>query len=128
MSRALIDRAAGRKSKYGVRLDAVGKMRRTLDGVVYDSAVERDHAAELVLRQKAGHIRGWARQQNFKLEVNGVHIAYHRVDFVVNNLDGTDSIEEVKGAVTDSWRIKHRLFTALFPHIPYIVIPARKLR
>lgn len=128
-SQAVIDRALGRKrSKYGVRTDVVGKLRRTLDGRVYASAAERDHAAKLELDRKTGRILSWKPQVPFSLRVNGKLICVHIVDFVVVENSGDQRVDEVKGCATEVWRMKRRLLEALNPWIPYNVIPARSVR
>lgn len=43
-------------------------------------------------------------------------------DFEVTFADGRTEVHEVKGAETDVWRIKSRLFQALFPYVVYRVI------
>lgn len=113
---------APKRSKYGVRTDAIGKLTRTLDGRVYHSKAERNYAAELELLRKCGKIRSWEPQAAFLLTVNEKPIGYHYVDFRVVNLDGSVEVHEVKGAVTDLWRWKRAHFEAQHPEIPYKVI------
>ena len=59
LDRPLIEKALGRRSKFNVRTDMAGKLRRTLDGVVYDSAAERYYAAQLTLEHNTGCIMEW---------------------------------------------------------------------
>lgn len=111
-----------KRSKYGVRQDAVGRLTRTLDGRVYHSKAERDYAAELEIKRKCGKILRWEPQAAFLLTVNEKPIGYHYVDFRVVNLDGSQEVHEVKGAVTDLWRWKRAHFEAQHPEISYKVI------
>jgi hypothetical protein len=123
---------ARKRSKYNVDRSALGKLRRTLDGVVYDSAAERDYAAELEHAKRLGIIADVLRQVRFSLFAwspdteYGTVVCDHIVDFVVVNNDGTKEIREVKGVATDSWRIKRKLFEQNYPRIPYVVIKQKR--
>ena len=67
-------------------------------------------------------------QKTFRMAVNGRHVTGHRVDFFVTFTDGRQEVYEYKGFETAAWRIKHKLFEALYPDIPYIIIRARDLK
>jgi hypothetical protein len=127
MPRPIISQAV-KRSKYGVRQDAVGKLRRTLDGVTYDSAKERDYAATLFLLVKCGKARGIQRQAPIPLQVGNKTIGYHYVDFLLTKLDGTQEVHEVKGYETELWKWKKAHFEAQYPHIRYTVVPARRVK
>lgn len=106
-----------KRSKYGVRHDAAGKVARTLDGVLYDSAAECRYAAELNIRQKAGAIDSWDRQVVKPLSVHNQLICRMVIDFrVIHNHGRTPAIEyvDVKGHVTPEWRLKAKLFEAIY--------------
>jgi len=66
-------------------------------------------------------------QKTFRMIVNGKTITSHRVDFFVTYSDGREEVYEFKGFETKEWKIKHKLFEALYPEIPYIVVRARDL-
>lgn len=103
------------RNKYGAK--------RTLyDGNVYHSKREADYARGLDLRMKAGEIGGWIRQVPYDLEVNGQKICRYIADFVVVDKEGKKEIHEVKGMVTGVWKIKEKLFRALYPDIELKVI------
>lgn len=111
-----------RRSKFGV----AAPEQRTLKGQLYDSKLEMRYAMQLELLRNAvredERVVDIKRQVSIKLEVNGVLICRHIVDFVVTYADGRIEYHEVKGYETDTWRIKHALFKALFPHCTYRVI------
>ena len=113
-----------KRSKYGVRQDVAGKLRRTLNGKVYDSAAERDHAANLEVRKKCGEITAYREQVPFRLLVNGKTIGFHYVDFLIYHDDKGEWVEEVKGHETELWKWKRAHFEAQYPEIPYRVIKA----
>ena len=54
--------------------------------------------------------------------MNGKHICNHYVDFIVTKNDGSIEAHEYKGFRTGVWLLKMKLFKALYPEIPYIVI------
>lgn len=115
-------RAKWKRSKFGVDQSTLGKVRRTLDGVVYDSAFERDYASKLAHQKKLGIILDYKRQVSVRLEVAGKLICTHVVDFVITTADGKDEVRECKGVQMPDWKIKRKLFEALFPGTPYIVV------
>lgn len=105
-------------SKYGNKTSSY-------NGVLYHSKKEAGYAKELDYRLKAGDIKGWERQIKISLDVNGYHICNYYMDFVVEENDGTKTYVEVKGFVTDVWRIKYKLFEALYgddPNINLLVV------
>jgi len=98
-------------NKYGVA--PVGQ--RTYNGVVYASKAEAVYASELDLRVKAREIKGWVRQRKFVLDVNGKHICNYIIDFEVFFMNGEFEFIEVKGHETPEWKLKFKLFEALYP-------------
>jgi len=84
----------------------------------YDSKFEAGYAADLKLRQKAGDIKSWESQVNLDLNVNGYRVCQYRIDFIVYHNDGTVEYVETKGYPTPIWRLKWKLFEALFSDIP----------
>ncbi len=97
-----------RTSKFGAKRARYGDY-------VYHSRKEARYAAELDLRVKAGELKGWRRQVNIPLYVNGKKICSYIIDFVEELADGTEVYTEVKGFDTREWAIKHSLFCALYP-------------
>lgn len=96
---------------------------RTYSGVVYDSKSEALYAFKLDAMKASGEIKGWSRQVPFPLEVNGKLICKFVVDFVVAEHEW-DVIHEVKGWMTPEFRLKLKLFKALYPDMPYKVVRA----
>ena len=58
-----------KRSKYGVKIDEMGRQERTRDGIVFSSKREMQRYAELKLLQKAGEIRELELQPEFPLHV-----------------------------------------------------------
>lgn len=92
----------------------------------YDSGFEAGYAAELDLRQKAKQIKSWERQVKIPLDVNGYHIANYFIDFVVYHLDGITEYVEIKGYATETWRLKWKIFEALYCDKPDVVLTVVK--
>jgi hypothetical protein len=63
--------------------------------------------------QRAGEIIKWERQVKIPLEVNGYLVANYYIDFVVYR-DGETEYVECKGYPTPEWKLKWRLFEALY--------------
>lgn len=103
-----------------------GAKRQLYEGHTYHSKKEAGYAAELDLRQRAGDIKGWERQVKIDLRVNGYHITNYFVDFLIIHNDGTNEYVEVKGFETDVWRIKWRLFEALYSGMPDVLLSVMK--
>lgn len=113
-----------RRSKYGIDLSRVGRLKRTYDGILYASQAEARYAAKLDLLRRAGKIRHWSRQARYEI---GPHICLV-ADFVVFPNAGGVEVHEVKGMRLATWKIKEKLFRAKYPDIPLIEIDARTLQ
>lgn len=100
------------RNKYGAR-------RATYDGVSYHSKREAEYAMRLdqlkTARLKKERVQEWKRQVRIPLDVNGRHVCDWVCDFEVTYADGRVELVEVKGFATPEWRLKERLFRALYP-------------
>ena len=104
-------RRAGRhlvtRSKYGVRTDVAGKLARTCDGIVFDSAAECRRYGELKLLEQVGQIVRLRCQVRYPLAVwhvgpesaegteIGVYVADFEYDYVLPG--------DCQGAVSGFW-------------------------
>lgn len=79
-----------------------------------DSKFEAGMAQELELLVKAKQIKSFQEQVKIPLEVNGYHICNYFIDFVIEHNDGTTEYREAKGFATDVWKLKWKLFEALY--------------
>ena len=95
-------------------------------GSIYDSKFEASCAADLELLKKAGEITRWERQVKIPLEVNGYLIANYYIDFVSYHKDGTVEYIEAKGYATPVWRMKWKLFEALYADKPGVILTVIK--
>ena len=80
----------------------------------YDSNFEAGYGAGLELRVKAKDIQSFETHQKIELNVGNFHICNYYIDFVVYHNDGTIEYVETKGYPTTVWRLKWKLFEALF--------------
>lgn len=104
-------RGAGKRSKYGVRTDEIGKQKRTVDGRLFASEAEANKYCELKLLQTAGVISNLECQKRFRLTVNGVFVTTYIADFVFSQ-DGVMVVMDRKGFQTDVYKIKKQLMLA----------------
>lgn len=79
-----------------------------------DSKFEAGVAQSLELLKKAGEIRDFQEQVKIPLVVNGYHICNYYIDFVIQHNDGTTEYREAKGFATDVWKLKWKIFEALY--------------
>jgi hypothetical protein len=71
-------------------------------------------------------IKSYEVEHTFDLEVSGQLICKHRVDFLVVTREGIPEVHEFKGYATKDWKLKRKLFMALYPGIKYHVIGNRQ--
>lgn len=79
-----------------------------------DSKFEAGKAQELTLLKRAGEIKDFKEQVKLALVVNDFHICNYYIDFVIEHNDGTIEYLETKGYPTDVWKLKWKLFEALY--------------
>jgi hypothetical protein len=112
------------KAEYFRRTKYHNKSCRCRAGHYHQSVLEANYCDQLALLVKAGEILSYEGQVRYEFNVGGVHICDHLVDFVVKTKEGKDEVHEVKGFQTDVWRIKYKLFKALYPDTAYHIIAA----
>lgn len=92
-----------------------GNRKTEVNGILFDSKLEAGRWSELCLLAHGGAITGLARQVDYPLVVEGVHICTYRADFVYTELaTGALVVEDAKGHATESYRLKKRLLKALY--------------
>lgn len=88
----------------------------------HDSCMEAGYCDQLSMLKTMKEIRDFKTQVSYSFDINGAHICNHIVDFLVEDKDGHLEVHEVKGFANEVWRIKFKLFEALYPEIPYRII------
>lgn len=93
-------------------------------GHIHLSRGEARWCEQLELRRKSGEFKRFEVEKNYRLEINGVLICNHKPDFTIYPTDDNNNfwIEEYKGFPTDLWKMKMKIFKALFPRVDYVVI------
>ena len=86
----------------------------------FDSKFEAGKAQELELLKKAGEIVDYQKQVKIPLIVNNYIICNYYMDFVVEHNDGTLEYLEMKGFATETWKLKYKLFEALYSEKPNV--------
>lgn len=86
------------------------------DGIKFHSAKEARRYGELKLLERAGEVYGLRLQPRFPLEVNGKLICTYVGDFEYSPKDIKDRpiVEDAKGFRTPEYKLKAKLFEALF--------------
>lgn len=96
------------RSKYHAKKTVV-------DGITFDSKREADRYLVLKSMEEDGAIEDLRRQVRYELvpafDVDGRHYrpAYYVADFVYRE-DGREVVEDVKGMMTDVYKLKSKLF------------------
>ena len=83
-----------------------------------DSKFEAGKANELRMLKKAGEIKDFEEQVKIPLVVNGYIVCTYYVDFKITHNDGTIEYLETKGVAMDVFKIKWKLFEALYSDKP----------
>lgn len=103
---------------------------RCLSKHLHDSKLEANHCNSLMADMKSGKVLSYECQVPFEMKVNGILICKHIVDFMVlrTKTEHLYEVHECKSFITKTaaWSIKHKLFKALYPSIPYIIVTANK--
>jgi len=99
---------AKRKHKFNA-------VKTQVDGIVFDSKVEAKRYGELKLLESAKEIRGLKVHPRYPLDVEGFHICDYIADFAYRE-PGTpyEVVEDVKGFETPDFKLKEKLFRALY--------------
>lgn len=100
----------GGRSKYHAKKTCV-------DGITFDSKREADRYLTLKSMEEDGTIEDLRRQVRYELvpafDVDGRHYRpiYYVADFVYMDKEtGKEVVEDVKGMITDVYRLKSKLF------------------
>lgn len=98
----------------------------------HDSKLEANYCNRLLAMKQKREIISYDVQVPIELNVNGVLVCKHIVDFMIQFPNKSPFIplpyqtecHDTKGVKTKDWVIKHKLFKALYPDIKYVVVTA----
>ena len=91
-------------------------------GKFYDSKFEAFFGQKYEQMRKRGEIKGFDPHYRIPLVVNGYTVCDYYIDFAVYHNDGTTEFIECKGYPTPAWKLKWKLFCALFEDDPNVKI------
>lgn len=92
-----------------------GNRKTVVDGITFASAKEARRYGDLKLLERAGEISALRLQPRFPLEVEGKLICTYVADFAyICKGEAEETIEDVKGVQTPVFKIKRKLFEALY--------------
>jgi hypothetical protein len=98
----------------------------------FGSGFERDYSCELDLRIKAGDVIRYDKQVviplDFVVDGRTWRIATYKIDFVVECADGYTEYVETKGREFPEWKLKWKMFEALYSHKPMVRLLVVKQR
>lgn len=86
-----------------------------IDGIRFASKKEARRHSYLVLLERAGEIKNLVRQPRYPLTVNGLHVCTYIADAEYEEVkSGRTVTEDTKGVLTAEFKIKAKLFHALY--------------
>lgn len=94
------------------RRNKFGNVRTEVDGIKFHS--KKEAARYLVLKelQEQGAISNLRLQVSHQITVLGVKICRYISDFEYTDAEGNQVVEDVKGRITDVYRLKKKLMKA----------------
>ena len=100
-----------------------------VDGIKFASKKESERYIQLKLLQTAGIIKSFSCQPEFVLQEGyrrkdkkKIRAIKYIADFQVEYFDGHTEIEDVKGILTQVFRIKQKMLEKLYPDINFKVV------
>lgn len=124
-------RKARRRSKYGVDISALGKLERTVDGILFASKDEATRYVILKRREVMGEIKSLTLQPCFEIipaftDGSGKRhrSTHYTADFCYEER-GETIIEEVKGRASRDFPLRMKLFLKQFPQYRYRLVPSK---
>ena len=120
---------AGRAGKAGTRRGKYNAAGERIDGIFFHSKAEGQRYIQLKELVKYGAIERLELQPSFECTVKNKKITTYRADFRYQVLDDRgyaikEVVEDVKGMITDVYKIKKKLVEACF-EMEIIEIPAK---
>ena len=104
------------------RQNKYNNVKTEIDGFKFDSTAESRYYSELKLRKEAGDIKSFSMQPKFTLQEGfSKHGKRHRAitytaDFKITHNNGEIEMVDVKGSITQVFRIKEKLYRAKYDY------------
>ena len=118
---------------WGERKSKFHATKVTIDGIVFDSKGEGSRYQELILLEKAGHIKNLQLQVPFELQPSfrkrgKTYRAINYIADFVYEQDGITIVEDFKGFKNDTYLLKQKLFEYKFQTLFLLETEARSSR
>jgi hypothetical protein len=98
-----------------------------VEGKSFASKLEAKRYQELLLLERAGELTNLQTQVTYRLEVNGSLICKYIADFVYDDRNGLQIVEDTKGYITPEFRLKKKLMKACLGIDIELVFATRKV-
>lgn len=109
-----------KKTKYGNK-------KTIYDEITFDSIVEKDRYILLRKKEEEGKIQGlklqkrYLLQEAFKYKGKSIRAIHYIADFYYIE-DEEEVVEDVKGVLTEVFKIKQKMFKYIYPDINFKVV------
>ncbi len=90
-------------------------IKTVVDGITFASKAEAARYQDLKLLERSGYITGLTLQPRFPIVIEGKKICSYVADFSYQDKSHRHVIEDVKGCITPTYRLKKKLFEAVYP-------------
>lgn len=95
--------------------------RCTIDNINFDSIAESNRYQELKLLEMAGQIKGLMVHPRFIIWQHGKDKIVYEADFIYYE-NGKQVTEDVKGVETPVFKLKAKMFRAMFPEMDFRIV------
>lgn len=103
-----------------------GAVKTEIDGIIFASRAESRRYLELKLLREQGRITDLVLQPKYPMFVEGIKICTYIADFSYMSRDEKGRwkprVEDVKGVQTAVFKLKKKLFEALYPQLVLEII------
>lgn len=106
--------------------------KRTIGGVTFDSIMESEYYEYLLEQKDLGVIKDFELQPvylllpSFRKNGRTIRKTEYKADFLVTYQDLTQEVVDVKGMLTQAFKIKAKLFDYYYPHLELKLITKDK--
>ena len=102
--------------------------RVVLDGILFASQAESVRYVQLKALEAVGDLHSIDVHPVYELWVRATKVGCYTPDFrYIRRGDATWTIEEVKGKATEAYRLRVKVFRALYPDLTFIELAAKTL-
>ncbi len=104
-----------------LRVSKFKNSKEEVDGIVFHSKKEAARYRQLKILVSVKQITGLVLQPRFKLKINDILICTYVADFMYMDSQNREVVEDVKGYPTPIFKLKAKMFKALYPQYHFIL-------